>query len=407
MPLPPVVPPKPVLGPWGLLCLRDLDALEGQIRTARVACRLDPPLLQKPAQADKAEKGASQKPVDKVETLAALEKPSSPRASRRFAFGWSHSHHPSQGSLKLAQGHHHDAQLCEPGLYRCRVRQAVDAVVEMATTLSLESLSSVHSGAFCLRPFHGMLEKLTLASGGDTPKQVRFRTTIVECEAWPQAQRGSEAAERHSQSSNGKRFQVTTPYGVIYDGIRPMDFDFDRWGRKVRVQAAVPCLWVRKTSACQIYHFFPNPEEAEARLLPTEFTASEVCQCQKCQCPWRASCKLAHDALWPSLYRRRMTDAAAERSFTGSTGFRHQGSVKEWMSSMCERDVKHQLHKCGRLDQVYFPSCEPAVPAGVFNTKHCRIQAVQPNPPRIDSSDCHMTAKQRLERSKAVIAIVV
>ncbi|CAE7167852.1 unnamed protein product [Symbiodinium pilosum] len=57
------------------------------------------------------------------------------------------------------------------------------------------------------------------SGGGDTPKQVRFRTTITECE-------------------------VTTPYGVIYDGIRPMDFDFDRWGRK-------------------IYHFFPNPEEAE------------------------------------------------------------------------------------------------------------------------------------------------
>ncbi|CAE7308595.1 unnamed protein product [Symbiodinium sp. CCMP2592] len=56
-------------------------------------------------------------------------------------------------------------------------------------------------------------------SGGNTPKQVRFRTTITECE-------------------------VSTPYGVIYDGIRPMDFDFDRWGRK-------------------IYHFFPNPEEAE------------------------------------------------------------------------------------------------------------------------------------------------
>ncbi|CAE7504977.1 unnamed protein product [Symbiodinium natans] len=56
-------------------------------------------------------------------------------------------------------------------------------------------------------------------SGSDTPKQVRFRTTITECE-------------------------VSTPYGVIYDGIRPMDFDFDRWGRK-------------------IYHFFPNPEDSE------------------------------------------------------------------------------------------------------------------------------------------------
>mmetsp|Transcript_52499 Transcript_52499/g.122507 ORF Transcript_52499/g.122507 Transcript_52499/m.122507 type:complete len:168 (+) Transcript_52499:3-506(+) len=61
----------------------------------------------------------------------------------------------------------------------------------------------------------------SLASTGDegTPKHVRFRTTITECE-------------------------VTTPYGVIYDGIRPMDFDFDRWGRK-------------------IYHFFPAPEDEE------------------------------------------------------------------------------------------------------------------------------------------------
>ena len=31
---------------------------------------------------------------------------------------------------------------------------------------------------------------------------------------------------------NRMTVKVTTPYGVIYDGIRPMDFDFDRWGRK-------------------------------------------------------------------------------------------------------------------------------------------------------------------------------
>ena len=25
---------------------------------------------------------------------------------------------------------------------------------------------------------------------------------------------------------------MTTPYGIVYDGIKPMCFDFDRWGRK-------------------------------------------------------------------------------------------------------------------------------------------------------------------------------
>ena len=28
--------------------------------------------------------------------------------------------------------------------------------------------------------------------------------------------------------------EVTTPYGVVYDGVKPMCFDFDRWGRKAR-----------------------------------------------------------------------------------------------------------------------------------------------------------------------------
>eukprot|EP00435_Cladocopium_sp_Y103_P005437 s4378_g1.t2 len=59
------------------------------------------------------------------------------------------------------------------------------------------------------------------SSKGDTrevsSRAVRFRQTITEVE-------------------------VTTPYGIVYDGIKPMCFDFDRWGRK-------------------IYHFFPNEDD--------------------------------------------------------------------------------------------------------------------------------------------------
>jgi len=57
----------------------------------------------------------------------------------------------------------------------------------------------------------------SLESSKGESRAVRFRQTITEVE-------------------------VTTPYGVVYDGVKPMCFDFDRWGRK-------------------IYHFFPNEDD--------------------------------------------------------------------------------------------------------------------------------------------------
>ncbi|CAJ1460585.1 unnamed protein product, partial [Effrenium voratum] len=43
-------------------------------------------------------------------------------------------------------------------------------------------------------------------------------------------------------SSQGDSPRQVTPYSVVYDGVKPMCFDFDRWGRK-------------------IYHFFPNEDD--------------------------------------------------------------------------------------------------------------------------------------------------
>lgn len=57
----------------------------------------------------------------------------------------------------------------------------------------------------------------SLDSSNQGSRAVRFRQTITEVE-------------------------VTTPYSIVYDGIKPMCFDFDRWGRK-------------------IYHFFPNEDD--------------------------------------------------------------------------------------------------------------------------------------------------
>jgi len=46
------------------------------------------------------------------------------------------------------------------------------------------------------------------ASGDDSHRHVRFRTDVSLCE-------------------------VSTPYGRVYDGVHPMDFDFNRFGQKV------------------------------------------------------------------------------------------------------------------------------------------------------------------------------
>lgn len=82
--------------------------------------------------------------------------------------------------------------------------------------------------------------------------------------------------------------QVTTPYSIVYDGIKPMCFDFDRWGRKAgrvlhlqniciikililpldtsnlankSTSNLIGFQWVAASSSCQIYHFFPNEDD--------------------------------------------------------------------------------------------------------------------------------------------------